>query len=274
MHKFLLSLVFSTGLIYASTINGIALTVNEEPITLYDIERTMVVNKIPKNEAVAYLIDKILYDQLVKENGITADIFEVNDYIEKLANSNGMDVFAFKGIVKQEYPDYEIFENESKNAVIRQKLISKIVQGQLAIANDEDMKLYYEKNINKYLTAKSFDVIQYASTNRTALEETMRSPMKVSNEISKTPLKLESQNLQAQLQYILNGTKQNSFTPIFTFNKQYVTLFLKSSEGKVALPFESVKPRVFNDLMSQREQAFLKEHFEKQKLTADIKVLR
>ncbi|RBQ31669.1 peptidylprolyl isomerase [Aliarcobacter vitoriensis] len=274
MHKFLLSLVFSTGLIYASTINGIALTVNEEPITLYDIERTMVVNKIPKNEAVAYLIDKILYDQLVKENGITADIFEVNDYIEKLANSNGMDVFAFKGIVKQEYPDYEVFENESKNAVIRQKLISKIVQGQLAIANDEDMKLYYEKNINKYLTAKSFDVIQYASTNRTALEETMRSPMKVSNEISKTPLKLESQNLQAQLQYILNGTKPNSFTPIFTFNKQYVTLFLKSSEGKVALPFESVKPRVFNDLMSQREQAFLKEHFEKQKLTADIKVLR
>ncbi|RBQ27100.1 MULTISPECIES: peptidylprolyl isomerase [Arcobacteraceae] len=274
MKKLLLSLLLGSTISFSSMINGVAILVNEEPITIYDIEKTMVVNKIPKNEAVAYLIDKILYDQLVKENAITADIFEINDYIEKLANANGMDVFAFKGIVKQEYPDYEVFENEAKNAVIRQKLISKIVKGQLAIANDEDMQLYYEKNINKYLTAKSFDVVQYTSTNRTALEETIKNPMKVSNEISKTPLKLESQNLQAQLQYVLHNTKPNSFTPIFTFNKQYVTLFLKHTEGTMALPFESVKPRVFNDIMSQREQSFLKEHFEKQKLTADIKVIR
>lgn len=274
MYKLLLSFVLSTGLIYASTINAIALTVNEEPITLYDIERTMVVNKISKNEAVSYLIDKILYEQLVKENGISADIFEINEYIEKLANANGMDVYAFKSIVKQEYANYEAFENEAKNAVIRQKLITKIVRGQLTIANDEDMKLYYEKNINKYLTSKSFDVIQYSSKNRNSLMDSMQNPLKVSNDVSKTSLKLDSQNIPAQLQYILNGTKINSFTPIFTANQEFVTLFLKSSEGKVALPFESVKPRVFNDVMSQREQTFLKEYFEKQKLTADIKVLR
>ena len=105
----------------------------------------MSVNKISKNEAVSYLIDKVLYDQLVKKNNITADIFETNEYIEKLANSNGMDVYAFKSIVKQKYPNYEVFENEAKNAVIRQKLISSLVRGQLAIANDEDMQLYYEK---------------------------------------------------------------------------------------------------------------------------------
>ena len=154
MHKFLLALVLGSSLTYASTINGIAITVNDEPITQYDIEKTMSVNKISKNEAVSYLIDKVLYDQLVKKNNITADIFETNEYIEKLANSNGMDVYAFKGIVKQEYPNYEVFENEAKNAVIRQKLISSLVRGQLAIANDEDMQLYYEKNINKYLTSK------------------------------------------------------------------------------------------------------------------------
>lgn len=274
MKKLILSLALSSSLIYASTINGIALTVNEEPITLYDIERTMVVNKIPKNEAVSYLIDKILYEQLVKENHITADIFEINEYIEKLANSNGMDVYAFKAIVKQEYPDYEAFENEAKNAVIRQKLVTKIVRGQLAIANDEDMQLYYEKNINKYTTARYFDVIQYNSTNQNALKDLIQNPIKVPNEVQKTNLRLDSQNIHAQLQYILNGTKNNSFTPIFTADKQFITLFLKNAEGRVALPFESVKARVFNDVMSQREQSFLKEYFEKQKLTADIKVLR
>ena len=56
-----------------------------------------------------------------------------------------MDVYAFKSIVKQEYPNYEVFENEAKNAVIRQNLLVVWFSGQLAIANDEDMQLYYEK---------------------------------------------------------------------------------------------------------------------------------
>src|SRR5574344_1401410 len=161
MHKFLLALVLGSSLTYASTINGIAITVNDEPITQYDIEKTMSVNKISKNEAVSYLIDKALYDQLVKKNNITADIFEINDYIEKLANSNGMDLYAFKSIIKQEYPNYEVFENEARNAVIRQKLIAKLVRDNLPVANDEDMRLYYEKNQHKYLSAKTFEVVQY-----------------------------------------------------------------------------------------------------------------
>ena len=137
------------------------------------------------------------------------------------------------------------------------------------------MQLYYEKNINKYLTSKYFDVVQYSSTNRNVLVDTIQNPSKVaSGEVTKMPLKLESNKIHAQLQYILNGTKPNTFTPIFTADKQYVTLFLKQAEGKVAIPFEVAKPRVFNDIMEQREQTFLKDHFEKQKVKADIKVLR
>jgi hypothetical protein len=168
MYKLFLSLIVGSSLTYAAMVNGIALTVNDEPITLYDIDRTMAVNKVGKNEAVSYLIDKILYDQVVQENNITADVFDVNDYIEKLANANGMDIYTFKSIVKQKYPDYTVFENEAKNAVIRQKLVQKIVKGQLAIATEEDMKLYYEKNQNQFLTAKSFEVVQYSSKNKAA----------------------------------------------------------------------------------------------------------
>lgn len=274
MHKFLLSLILSSSFAFASLINAIILTVNEEPITLYDIEKTMLVNNISRNEAVSYLIDKVLYDQLVKENAISADIFEINEFIEKLANANGMDLYSFKSIIKQEYPNYEVFENEAKNSVIRQKLISKLVRGQLTIANDEDMLLYYEKNLAKYESSKYFDVIQYSSKNRLELENVIKNPLRTSNEVQKLPLRLESKDIQAQLQYILNSTKENSFTPIFTANQQYIALFLKNSEGKISLPFENVKAKVFNDVMSQREQVFLKDYFEKQKLTADIKVLR
>ncbi len=44
--------------------------------------------------------------------------------------------------------------------------------------------------------------------------------------------------------------------------------------GVTTLKFEDVKSKIFNTLMSEREQKFLKEYFEKLKLTADIKVIR
>lgn len=274
MHKLLLSLIISAGLSYASNFNAIAITVNDEPITSYDIERTMAVNKISQQEAVSYLIDKALYDQLVSQNYITADVFEINEYIEKLANANGMDVYAFKAIVKQEYPEYEAFENEAKNAVIRQKLVQQIVKGQLAIASDDDMQLYYEKNGKKYLTAKSFSIIQYISKNKNSLTKMMQNPLMMPSDVTKESLRLESNSIQPQLQYLLTNTNENAFTPVFTADKHFVTMFISKKEGSVIQPFESAKGKIFNDIMSQREQSYLKDHFEKQKLIADIKVLR
>ena len=274
MYKLFLSLVISSGISFASMINGIAITVNDEPITIYDIEKTMSVNKVSKNEAVSYLIDKVLYDQLVQENNITADIFDINDYTEKLANSNGMDLYTFKSVVKQKYPDYTVFENEAKNAVIRQKLVQKIVKGQLAIANDEDMQLYYDKNKNEFSTANSFKVYQYTSKNKASLISAIKNPMLVPDDVQREAAELETKKLPAQMQYLLNETKENSFTPIFTANKQFVALFIQKRQGSTTLDFESVKGKIFNDLMSTREKKYLKDHFEKQKLTADIKIVR
>ena len=274
MYKLFLSLVISSGISFASMINGIAITVNDEPITIYDIEKTMSVNKVSKNEAVSYLIDKVLYDQLVQENNIIADIFDINDYTEKLANSNGMDLYTFKSVVKQKYPDYTVFENEAKNAVIRQKLVQKIVKGQLAIANDEDMQLYYDKNKNEFLTANSFKVYQYTSKNKASLISAIKNPMIVPDDVQRESAELETKKLPAQMQYLLNETKENSFTPIFTANKQFVALFIQKKQGSTTLDFESVKGKIFNDLMSTREKKYLKDHFEKQKLIADIKIVR
>jgi parvulin-like peptidyl-prolyl isomerase len=274
MYKLFLSLLVSSGISFAAMVNGIAIIVNDEPITLYDIDKTMSVNNISKNEAVSYLIDKILYDQLVKENNITADIFDINDYIDKLASSNGMDVYTFKSVIKQKYPDYAVFENEAKNAVIRQKLVQRIVKGQLTIASEDDMKLYYEKNANQFLSANSFEVVQYASKDKAALISTLNNPLIISPEVTREPVTLEISKLQAQMQFLLNETKVNSFTPIFTANKQYMSLFIVKKIGSAPLGYESVKAKIFNDIMSTREKKYLKDHFEKQKLTADIKIVR
>ena len=274
MYKLFLTLLVSSGISFAGIVNGVALTVNDQPITIYDIDKTVSINKISKNEAVGLLIDKTLYEQAVSQNNITADVFDVNEYIERLAKANGMDLYSFKAIVKQKYANYADFEEEAKDAVIRQKLIQKIVKGQLAVATQEDMELYYEKNKGQFSTSKAYEVIQYTSKNKASLANAINNPMVIAADVEKTSLKLGVQSLQPQMQFLLNDTKLNTFTPIFTANKQFVSLFVIRKEGTTSLDFETVKAKIFNDMMSIREKQYLKDYFEKQKLTADIKIVR
>ena len=274
MYKLFLALLVSSGISFAGVVNGVALTVNDQPITIYDIDKTVSINKISKNEAVGLLIDKTLYEQAVSQNNITADVFDVNEYIERLAKANGMDLYSFKAIVKQKYANYADFEEEAKDAVIRQKLIQKIVKGQLAVATQEDMELYYEKNKGQFSTSKAYEVTQYTSKNKASLSNAINNPMVIAADVEKTSLKLGVQSLQPQMQFLLNDTKLNTFTPIFTANKQFVSLFVIRKEGTTSLDFETVKAKIFNDMMSLREKKYLKDYFEKQKLTADIKIVR
>ena len=274
MYKLFLTLLVSSGISFAGIVNGVALTVNDQPITIYDIDKTVSINKISKNEAVGLLIDKALYEQAVSQNNISADIFDINEYIERLAKANGMDLYSFKAIVKQKYANYADFEEEAKDAVIRQKLIQKIVKGQLAVATQEDMELYYEKNKGQFSTSKAYEVTQYTSKNKASLANAINNPMVIAADVEKTSLKLGVQSLQPQMQFLLNDTKLNTFTPIFTANKQFVSLFVIRKEGTTSLDFETVKAKIFNDMMSLREKKYLKDYFEKQKLTADIKIVR
>ncbi|WP_121627759.1 peptidyl-prolyl cis-trans isomerase [Poseidonibacter antarcticus] len=274
MYKFLLAFLFSSTLSFAGIINGIALTVNDDPITLYDIDQAMVNKNIDKNQAVGLLVDEVLYKQLIKKYNISVDIFDVNTYIEKLAASNNMDLLTFKSIVRQKYPDYSIFEAEAKTIVTRQKLIKKLVQGQLKIASEEDVKLYYENNKKKYLTSKTVEVVQYTSTKKPSLLATIKSPLAQAADVQRTPLQLSIKELNPQMQYLLNNTAVNAFTPVFIANKMYTALFIIKKEGTDILDFEVVKNKVFNEVMALREKKYLKDFFEKQKLTADIKILR
>lgn len=274
MYKLLLSLILASTFSLAGLVNGVAIVVNDDPITLYDIDNAMVKNNVNRNQAVSLLIDKILYKQLVKKNNITADIFDVNSYVEKLAASNGMDVYAFKSIIKQRYSDYSVFEEEARSAVIRQKLLAKIVKGQLKIANDEDMKIYYENNQNKFTTAKTVELVQYAARNKGVLLNTIKNPLLVPADVKRTTLSLKMKDLDPQLQYLLNNTKVGSFTPVFTASRAYNALYIIKKEGTSILDYETVKSKIFTDIMSVREKKYLKDYFEKEKLTADIKIVR
>ncbi len=74
-------------------------------------------NKLSKEEAVSKLVDKALFNQLIKKHNVNVDILDINEYLEKLADSNGLDIYTFKSLIKQKYKDYDKYEKEVEELI-------------------------------------------------------------------------------------------------------------------------------------------------------------
>ena len=274
MHKIFLSLIFLSVYSLAGLINAVAVKINNDVITLFDIDQIVLEKNISKNNAVTYLIDKALFAQEIKKQNISVDIFDTNKYLGKLAAANGMDLYNFKSLIKQKYKNQSIFDDEIKERILKEKLTQSLLRGNLTVATQEDMKLYYDNNQNQYQSSVSYEVIQYASKNRRALLLTKKNPMALIKELKKKELTMENSKLSSQIKYILNETKAGEYTSIFTANKHYVMLYIKKKNGLKTQNFEEVKSLIFNQIMSEREKRFLDEHFKKARITANIEVIR
>lgn len=275
MKKFLASLLFLASIsLNAGMVDAVALTVNDDAITLYDIDERVQRANVSRNEAVGQLIDEILYKQEIKNNNISVDYLDLSNYIDDLAKKNGMDSIEFKSVIRQRYRDYSLFEQEVKQRLLREKLVNKIVRGNIKRATEEDLELYFDKNKNKYKTATEFSVTKYSSKNRNLLIDISKNPMVTKDEVSKEDTTLTSQGLTSQAKYILNSTEENRFTPVFALDGEFVMFFIKSKDNYQVQNFDEVKDNIFVTIMNDREQKFLKEYFEKVKLKAKIDVKR
>jgi len=193
---FLLSLFVLT--LNATLINAIAVVVNNKVITLYDIDNTIQQKNLSHNQAVSFLIDKILFQQELEKQDIVVTDFDINEYISKLAMVNHMTKEQFVKILNEKQ-NYSQFVDQIHTRLEKEKLASKLSIGKLKIATKEDMQMYYKNNIDKF-------------------------------KLSQNSLKV--------------------------------------------IPFDKVKDKIFNVLMQQRQQEYLKEYFDKLKVSANIKIIR
>ncbi len=274
MKKLFLSILILASYTYAGLVNGIAVIVNEKPVTLYEIDEFMLKTNKTKDEALTLLIDEKLYEDELEKRKIEVDIFDVNQYIEQLAAQNGMDVINFKSVIRQQYSDYDKFVEQTKKRIQHQKLVTSIVRGNIKMASDDDLKIYYNTNKDSYNIASTIDVVQYISKNKRALLATKQNPLQVQNDVQSTSITLEQSNINSQLKYIINSTKEGDFTPVITADQMFVMFYITKKKDTTLQSFEEVKNQILNIVMKDREDKYLKEYFDKLKITADIKIIR
>jgi hypothetical protein len=273
MKKYLVIFLATLTISYAGLVNGIAIIINDTPITLYDIDEKMEKNNILKMQAIDILVEETLYKQELRNKNISVDMFDIDKYIDKLAAQNSMKTLQFKSLVKQQQ-NYELFRKQIKKQLLHQKLVNKIAKGKLKLATQEDMKIFYENNKDQFKNYDRIYVIAYISKDKKLLNKLKLNPMMTDKNVISQNITFKQDELAPQIKYILNSTNKSEFSAIFTQNKSYNMFLVLDKKDLKTISFNDAKNTIFNQLMKKREQNYLKEYFETLKITANIRILR
>lgn len=269
-----LSLTLFFSPLNASTVDGISLIINKEPITLYDIHKYATRFNLSKKEALDVLIRQKLEDSEIKKLGISADSFEVDQYIENLAISNGVSQYEFLNLIRSKNIDVAEYKEDLRSKLQRDKLYKKIISTKMQQVGDNELRAYYNDNLNEFSQASAFDVTIYSSADQQALQAIAQNPMSAVGGVELKEATFETAKTDPKLTLLLNKTAQGSFSTMVKSDQNFVLFFVKKKHNVQTIAFEDAKNYISSKLAEGKEQKAIEEYFEKLKASANIQVVR
>ncbi|BCD62972.1 hypothetical protein NitYY0826_C1860 [Nitratiruptor sp. YY08-26] len=275
--KKLLVVTFLGSFLLAKMIDGIAILVNNEPITLYEIESTAQKLGLTPRQAIDILIRKKLEDAQIKELGIEVSDFEVEDALDNFARKQGMDIFSLRQAIESKGINWEEYKKRFKEQLLRKKLYQKISQMHAKNISESKLKEYYDTHKEEFSIAKKALVRKYISPSKEILERIRQNPLyEPQNPIllSKGEELIELDKVNPQFAAMINSLKEGEFSQILPVGDKFLLLYIKQKEGKEYIPFEEARNFILNRLANQKGTKSVKEYFDRLKASANIKILR
>ncbi|TLN01844.1 peptidylprolyl isomerase, partial [bacterium] len=175
MHKILANLILFVVLSLpaaslADEIDGIAVIVNDEPITKYevakeqgDMEKALAGNSAKKTAgdgqlreaALNSLINKKLITQKIKELDIKISDDEIKQAIEDVKKQNNISQETLVAALNSQGISYEQYKAQLREQLERLRLISQEVRSKIQIT-EKEVREYYSANPEKYGEDESF----------------------------------------------------------------------------------------------------------------------
>ncbi|ALV25264.1 putative protein (SurA domain) [Campylobacter iguaniorum] len=274
MKKIAFSFAFLVSLVHGGYVNGLVATVENEPITDYEMNSVMRQMNIDSQKALNVLIRQKLEDAQISALNITVDPFEVNEKISQIISANGLDMQTFQSMLATKGVSFDMFKKDIENGLKKEKLYARILNNPSQNITPENARRFYESNLGMFAQFETINIVRYSSNSKEALENAAKSPMSVQPGVNIENLKLESKNLNPQLRYIFLNTKNNTFTPAFGGNGEYQMFYVVSKEGSYVPRFEDVEKEVISAMANQEREIAVADYFNKLRSKANIEIVK
>ncbi len=276
MKQFILSLLF-TPILFAEIIGGIAVTVDDEIITLYEIKEEQAITQLNVKQTVDLLIRTKLEMIEAKNRNISVSNLEVLDELKKMAEQNNMSLSQFyEAMNSARHLSESQTKTKTKEKLLKQKLFDAIAMSQMEEATEDEIKEYYNLHLDEYQTPKTIDTMLYSSTNKDALQQKIANPMMNLPGVKTQAQTIEVAKTNPRLAQLLVKTKVGNFTPILPqMNGAGYMAFYIIKKNELNTPaLELIRDQMQASIMDKKREQVLSEHFQRMRVNADIKVLR
>lgn len=261
----------------AEIIDGIAITIDDEPITLYEIKQEQDLTKQSVKVTVDTLIRSKLEQIEAKKRSITVSNREVLDDLKKMAEQNNMTLpQLYEAMNSVRHLSESQTKAKTKEKLLKQKLFNAIAISKMEEPTEDELLEYYELHLSEYQAPKSIDTILYKSPDQNALQQKISSPMMSIPSVTTEKVSLEVAKINPRLADLLIKTENGHFTPVLPQMGEsgYMSFYVMQKNDINTPPLELIRPQVENKLMEDKREQILNEHFQRMRVKADIKVLR
>lgn len=274
MRLFIIFISLALEIIMANTIDGIAIKVNGNIITMHEIHKLQESAKIRKKEAVEQILRDKLRENEIKRLGIKIDDAKLNEEISNIASANNITRDELINALKSQGVDFDDYKNELREHLLNRELMQKILQTNINLANDEDLKKYYDYNQELFTFPTLIKVTSYTSINDAALQQFLSNPLIVNPEVQSKDEEIDIKSLPPQIVNIFLNTPDKKFTPVLNSGNTLIVFFIKEKTNKELMPFEEIKPNVMQRYAEAKENELLNEYFDKIKASTKIEYIR
>lgn len=275
MKRIVLLWLLVAGMLQAGLLNGIALVVNNEPITLYDIDVTAQKMRISKREATEFLINEKIESSEIKRLGIDVDVYEIEERMESVAASNNLTLQEFKDILASKFISLEEYKENLKKKLIQEKMARKIFSEESVTVDTEDARIYYENNKEEFAVPTRVKITKYVSKDQRELAAFLQNPMMVGHSVAVESEEIKTEELNPKLMTLVLETGEGSFTPILPIgNNLYVSFRIDRKMNKQQKSFEDVQSTIVAKLRQENESKSIDRYFKKQRASAKIVEVR
>ncbi len=265
----LLFMIFALS--YARQINAIALTIDQEIITEYEISKLMQEKKISKQEAINELIDDKLELAEIKKYKIFVNEFELENEMNKMLMQSNSSLNQLKANLSKK--DFQKAKENFKKQLEKRRLYEALVSAYKVDTSEQGLRSYYDSNPDDFVIFTQISVEVLSSSEASELEKLKTSKRKAASIQSESVI-LSPQNSDIRLLAFLSRLKPGEYTPIMQNNDIFMMYKVKNKEQAQTLPFDEIKSEITNLYASKQREEYLSDYFNKLRAKADIKYLR
>lgn len=267
---FALFLAVSTNGAY---LNGVAATVNNEPITDYDVELVVKRMNIKPNDALNVLIRDKLELAQIKELGLSASESEINEELSQIAKQNGYsDLASYAQVLSHKAGALSELRERAKENLSRQKLYDFIISQPNDNITRTNAMRFYEQNRGMFTRFSSAKVTRYMAKSGGVLERVKEQGL--ASGVTTTAMTIYPGSADNRVLNLVAGANVGDFTPIVRDGDSYVMYKVNSKENPEVVAFEEVEQNVATMMAEQEKETLIADYFNKLRAKASIEIIK